>query len=101
VVYRFLAKHLGLDLSRAPRRLENPDAVDVDADVDDVDVDEGRFVSILPPRALRVWSRERPMPAHALRGHEAACNAFWGGGSGSSSGGSGGSGGGSGSSSRR
>jgi hypothetical protein len=88
VVYRFLAKHLGLDLSRAPRRLENPDAVDVDADVDDVDVDEGRFVSILPPRALRVWSRERPMPAHALRGHEAACSAFWGSGSGSSSGGS-------------
>ena len=63
VVYPFLAKHLGLDLSRAPCRANG-------------DVDES-FVTVLPPSALRVWTAEHPLPSHALHGHEDVGAAFW------------------------
>lgn len=63
-VYPFLAKHLGLHLSRAP--LDEAGGVD-----------EAAFVQLLAPEELRVWTVDHPVPAHALQGHEALSERFW------------------------
>lgn len=60
-MYRFMARHLGLDLERV---------LDAEGNIDESGIQE------LPTRSLRVFDTDHPMPARAVQGDEAVTQLF-------------------------